>query len=43
MAQNHQTFDTRDASEPGAEALDGVMVDGAITGERGDGSRNEAA
>jgi hypothetical protein len=43
MAEHHQAFHAGNTTEPGAQALDGVMVDRPFGGERGNGSGNEAA
>ena len=43
MAENHQALDALEAAEPGAEPLDGGMVDVAVAGEGGDGGGNETS
>ena len=43
MAEHDQALDAVEAAEPGAQALDGGVVDGAVAGERGDGGGNETS
>jgi hypothetical protein len=43
MTENGQAFHFFEAAEPGAEPLDGSVIDGAVTGEWGNGSGDKAA
>ena len=43
VTENDQAFDAVEAAEPGAEPLDGGVVDVAVAGERGDGSGDETS
>jgi hypothetical protein len=43
VAENDQAFDAVEAAEPGAEALNGGVVDFAVAGERGHGRGDEAS
>jgi hypothetical protein len=43
MTENHQAFDVFEAAEPGAEPLNGGVVDLAIAGKRGNRRGNETS